>query len=219
MHHHDHWIITWFGWSSILDHHHMLSRFFSSQEVLQSQSCRPTLHVGLHQRLYLTLKSEWPAQLLCLTSSCQKGTPNTHIWPHLIRKAQHSHLTMCKHIAPEWLSTYIRSCASTSHQKGSALTSNLILSERNNTYSRPCSKAPHRKGSSLRIDHALKHCIERAQRLQSNHARSTASERALHLQSDHAWSIALERALHLQSEHAWRTASKRACAHIWSWRN
>src|SRR5882757_1029827 len=32
----------------------------------------------------------------------------TYIRPHLVIKAQHSHLTMCKHIAPEWLSTYIR---------------------------------------------------------------------------------------------------------------
>ena len=83
------WIVIKSG-STHLDHHQVqiiiicyltmvLSQFFSSQEVLQSQSCRPTLHVGLHQRLYLTLKSEWPAQLLHLTSSCQKGTPNTHI--------------------------------------------------------------------------------------------------------------------------------------------
>ena len=32
----------------------------------------------------------------------------TYIQPHLVGKEQHSHLTMCKHIAPEWLSTYIQ---------------------------------------------------------------------------------------------------------------
>ena len=83
------WIVIKSG-SSHLDHNQVwiiiicylimvLSRLFSSQEVLQSQYCRPTLHVGLHQHLYLTLKSEWPSQLLHLTSACQKGTPNTHI--------------------------------------------------------------------------------------------------------------------------------------------
>ena len=86
--HHLIWIVIKFG-SSHLDHLiwiiiicyliMVLSRFFLSQEVLQSQSCRPTLLVGLHWHLYLTLKSEWPAQLLHLTSSCQKGMPNTHL--------------------------------------------------------------------------------------------------------------------------------------------
>ena len=84
---HQVWIIS--SGSLYLDHHQVwiiicylimvLSRFFLSQEVLQSQSYRPTLHVGLHQRLYLTLKSEWPTQLLHLTTSCQKVMPSTHI--------------------------------------------------------------------------------------------------------------------------------------------
>ena len=88
--HHLIWIIIKSGSSSHMDHHliwmiitfyliMVLSRFFSSQEVLQSHPCRPTLHVGIHQCLYLTLKLEWPTQLLHLISSCQKGTPNTHI--------------------------------------------------------------------------------------------------------------------------------------------
>ena len=66
---------------------------------------------------------------------------------------------MCKHIAPEWLSTYIRPCVSTPHWKVSALTSNLILSERHITYNRPCSKAPHRKASALTIWPCTKHHI------------------------------------------------------------
>ena len=137
----------------------VLSWFFSSQEVLQSQSCRPTLHVGLHRCLYLTLKLEWPTQLLHLTSSCQKGTPSTHIWPHLVRKSQHSHLTMCKHIVPEWLSTYIRSCASASHRNGSELTSDPILLERHSTHIWPCVNTSRQNGSALISDHVQVHHI------------------------------------------------------------
>ena len=33
--------------------------------------------------------------------------PSTHIRPHLVRNALHLHLTMCKHVVPEWLCTYI----------------------------------------------------------------------------------------------------------------
>ena len=62
------------------------------------------------------------------------------------RHAQHSHLTSSCQKGPaltsdlilsERLSTYIRSCASTSHRKGSALTSNPIFSKRDCTYIRP----------------------------------------------------------------------------------
>ena len=94
---HQVWINT--SRSLDLDHHQVwiiiicylimvLSRFFSSQEVLQSQSCRPTLHVGLHQRLYLTLKSEWPTQLLHIVRKARPALtsdlilserPSTHI--------------------------------------------------------------------------------------------------------------------------------------------
>ena len=68
--HHQNWIIIK-AWLSLDHHHHhclcylnqmvLSSSFFLSQEVLQSQSCRHTLHVGPHQHLYLTLKSKWPA--------------------------------------------------------------------------------------------------------------------------------------------------------------
>ena len=149
-----------------MDHHHMLSHngaisilliIGSSTELaLFHAGCRPSHHVGLLQRLYLTLKSEWLVQLLHLTSSCQKGTPSTHIWPHFVRKAQHSHLTMCKHIVPKWIITYIwphlirkdlHLHLNSSCQKGFAITSDLILLERLCTYIQPCSKTSHQKGS------------------------------------------------------------------------
>ena len=45
--------------------------------------------------------------------------PNTHIWPHLVRKDLHLHLTMCKHIVLEWLCTYIWPRVNTLHHNGS----------------------------------------------------------------------------------------------------
>ena len=126
----------------------VLSRFFSSQEVLQSQSCRPTLHVGLHQRLYLTLKSKWPTQLLHMTSSCQKGTPNTHIWPHPVRKAQYLYSTMCKNNTSERLSTYIRPhpVRKAQHLQWTMLES--TVSKWISTYNLTMHEAPHQKGLS-----------------------------------------------------------------------
>ena len=125
------------------------------------------------------------AQHLYSTSSCQKGTPNTHIWPHLVRKAHHSHPTSsCQKgstltfdpLLSERHSTHIWPCVNTSHQNGSALISDLILSKRLCTYIRPCSKTPYRKGSALIVDHAWKHRIEKAQHLHSTMLERTASK-------------------------------------------
>ena len=88
---------------------------------------------------------------------------------------------MCKHITPEWLSTYIQPCVNTLHQEISTLTFDHVqkhhigraqhlyltmfentTSKRLSTYIWPCSKAPHRKGSALTSNHAQKHHIERA---------------------------------------------------------
>ena len=99
------WIITWFGSSSLdLDHLWFWNiSIGSSSQVLSLDSshhrkfyraspfhvgCRPSLHVGLLQCLYMTLS--------------QNGPPNTHIWPcgnqchNPVRKAQNSHLTHVK---------------------------------------------------------------------------------------------------------------------------
>ena len=75
-HHHSIWIITWsessldhhlWIWiiplsrSSLLDHHHKCYLFIllvtgiSTEPALFHASCRPSLHVGLLQHLYLTL--------------------------------------------------------------------------------------------------------------------------------------------------------------------
>ena len=58
----------------------------STEPALFHVGCRPSLHVGLIQCLYLTLS--------------QNGPPSTYIWPweehiqHHVRKAQHSHPIM-----------------------------------------------------------------------------------------------------------------------------
>ena len=106
-----------------------------------TESCMPTLHVGLHQYLYLTLKSEWPTHLLHLTSSCQKGSAliSDHVQAHHIKKALHLRPTS--------------SC-----QKGIALTIDHARKHR------------IEKDQHLQSDHAQSTGSERAQRLQSDHA-------------------------------------------------
>ena len=84
--HHHTWIITWFGSSSSLDHPHhrcylsiLLVIGISIEPTLFHVVCRPTLHVGIHQCLYMTLS--------------QNGSASTYIWPleehihHHVRKA------------------------------------------------------------------------------------------------------------------------------------
>ena len=87
-------------------------------------SCKTTSHSHIRMALSpkLSIPGNWPG------ASIPRMAFNTYIWSSRnqyyshIKMAQHSHLTMCKHIAPEWISTYIRPCANTPHQKGSALT-------------------------------------------------------------------------------------------------
>ena len=80
----------------------------STEPSLFHASCRPSLHVGIHllQHLYLAMGGTHPrtmlersTQHLHLTMGgthpppCEKGMPNTHIWPweehihHHVRKA------------------------------------------------------------------------------------------------------------------------------------
>ena len=68
--HHSIWIISGSG-TSLLDHHHrcylliLLVLGSSTEPTLFHAGCRPSLHVGLFQHLYLTLS--------------QNGPPNTYI--------------------------------------------------------------------------------------------------------------------------------------------
>ena len=94
--------------------------------------------------------------------------------------AQHLYPTMWKHTASEGICTYIRPCVNTSHQKGSALTSDHVRThcvgralhlhptmfkntalEGLHTYIWPCLKTLHQKGSALTFDHVWTHCIKR----------------------------------------------------------
>ena len=128
----------------------------SIEPSLFHSGCRPNLHVGLHLLHHFYLTMEWthprtmwerPAQHLHLTMGgtqtppCQKGTPNTHIWPweehihHHVRKAQHSHPTMG--------GTHLRTM-SERHAQHSHLTMGGThpkpMSERPNTRIWPCEK-------------------------------------------------------------------------------
>ena len=134
---------------------------------------------------------------------------------------------MCKHITPEWLSTYIKPCMNTLHRKGSALTSDHVWKHRIEralhlhstmfentalkgicTYIWPCSKTPHRNGSTLRFDHAWKYHIKRALsprlRIPGNWlGASIIPENGI---SPYIWSSGI----HLSITSEW------PCAHIWS---
>ena len=103
---HHGWIISTGSRSSLdLDHHWcylmiLLVTGSSTELSLFHVRCRPSLHVGLLQCLYLTLSQNglpntyiWPTR--------QKGTPSTHIWS--CRNQSYSHIRKDQHPhSPTW---------------------------------------------------------------------------------------------------------------------
>ena len=105
----------------------------STEPSLLHVGCRPSLHVGLLQRLYLTLSQNGLPNTYIWSfrnqsyNHIKKEVPNTHIWPcgntshKPVRKAQHSHPS-----TNDWKClalTLGRARNQSSVPKGSALTS------------------------------------------------------------------------------------------------
>ena len=95
-------------------------------------------------------------------------------------------------------------------RKGSALTSDPILSKRHNTHIWPCVNTSHQNGLALIFDHVQTHSIRRDLHLHLTMFKNTASEglctyirpcsKTLHwkgfaLTFDHVWTHRIERAL------------------------
>ena len=120
----------------------------STEPSLFHASCRPTLHVGLFHRLYLTLSQNglpntyiWSCRNQSY-NNIRKEMPNTHIWPcgntshNPVKKAQHSHPFT------QWLerpNTYTWPCEEPIlHSKRRCTYIWQPMSERLSTYIRPC---------------------------------------------------------------------------------
>ena len=99
------WIIITKSRSSVGHHHRcylliLLVIGSSTEPTLFHVGCRPSLHVGLFQHLYLTLSQNVPPSTYNLLCRNQSYNHSTHISPcgntshNPIRNFQHSHLTM-----------------------------------------------------------------------------------------------------------------------------